>query len=139
MIFNIICDCCKAEFKVDNANILKATEDDIEVQYFECPDCKRKYMVIVIDSRMRELINQRQLLTSQIGLARRKHFRKSTINGYIAKMEKLKAEQIKLSKQLEPIGKKILFGDNEDRESGTDNDTMEIKQASEPERTDTQD
>lgn len=139
MIFNIICDNCKAEFKVDNANLLKAAKDDIEVQYFECPDCRRKYMVIVIDSKMRELINHRQLLTSQISLARRKHFRKSTINGYIAKMEKLKAEQIKLSKQLEPIGKKILVGDNEDRESGTDNDTMEIEQASEPERTDPQD
>ncbi len=138
MIFNIVCDSCKAKFAIDNANLLKVTEDDIEVQYFECPECRKKYMVIVIDSKMRELINRRQLLASQIALARRKHFRKSTINGYIANMEKLKTQQLKLMAKLDPIGKKILFGDD-NTESGTENDKMEIKQTHEPERTDPQD
>lgn len=138
MIFNTICDSCKAEFAVDYTDLLKVTKDDIEVQYFECPLCNKKYMVIVIDGEMRELINRRQLLTSQIALARRKHFRKSTIDGYIANMEKIKAKQLALITKLGPIGKKILFGDD-NTESGTDNDKMEIKQTNEPERTDPQD
>lgn len=139
MIHNLICDSCKTEFNVDDERLLKVTEGDIEVQYFECPECKRKYIVITTNEKMRELVEKRSLLTAQIRLARAKHFRTSTINGYLKKYQKLKEEQLRLSTELAPIGKKILFGENDSTESGTENDKVETKQTCEPERADSQD
>lgn len=139
MIHNLVCDSCKTEFNVDDEKLLKVTEGDIEVQYFECPKCERKYIVFTTNERMRELVEKRRLLAAQIILARSKRFRPSTINGYLKKMQKLKEEQLKLRTELAPIGQKILFGENDSKESGTENDTVEIKQTCEPERTDSQD
>lgn len=139
MNHNLICDSCKTEFNVDDEKLLKVTEGDIEVQYFECPECKRKYIVITTNEKMRDLVQKRSLLTAQIRLARAKRFRTSTINGYLKKYQKLKEEQLRLSTELAPIGQKILFGENDSKESETENDTVEIKQANKSERTDSQD
>ena len=69
MIHNLVCDSCKTEFNVDDEKLLKVTEGDIEVQYFECPKCERKYIVFTTNERMRELVEKRRLLAAQIRLS----------------------------------------------------------------------
>lgn len=69
----IICDACGKEIDYKNTlstrTIAKDAEKrDVIEQYFACPNCGAHYTVMVIDSKMKIMIQRRKQLQKQIKL-----------------------------------------------------------------------
>ena len=105
---NVSCDECQKEFWLDRPHILTLTSGDYEVQYFQCPYCRKKYHVLTSDPEMRSMIGERSRIAGSIRLARTKHFKEATIKKMIVKLDKIKQQQMEKEKELKPIGERIL-------------------------------
>lgn len=106
---NVSCDECQKEFWLDRPHILTMTSGDYEVQYFQCPYCRKKYHVLTSDAEMRGLIGERSRIAGSIRLARAKHFKEATIKKMIVKLDKIKQQQEEKEKELKPIGEQLLI------------------------------
>lgn len=66
----VTCNYCNEMFLVDRKDVVTKTDGDLEIQYFACPKCHRKFLVMATDPEMRKLIAMRQQIATQIKMAR---------------------------------------------------------------------
>ena len=105
------CDGCKQPIYFYPGMIQQIEDGDIQVDYFSCPYCRKKYLAFVSDSEMRELVAERQRVQTQIKMAHQKRFKEKTIRGYEKKLAKIKAKQQKIYPDLKKRGETLLFGE----------------------------
>ncbi len=66
----VTCNYCNEMFLVDRKDVMTQTDGDLEIQYFACPKCHRKFLVLATDPEMRELIAHRQKVATKIKMAK---------------------------------------------------------------------
>ncbi len=108
----IICSSCGRQFRMDRPLVRTIEKGDLVVQYFACPACGKKYHVFTSDTKMRDLIQRRTQVQTQIKAAFVKKFRQKTIRGYERELDKIKREQEKLKPALRAAGEKVLRGED---------------------------
>jgi len=101
-----ICNKCGYEFYISDLSTI--AKDDLLVKYFACPACGEKYHVFTSDSKMRELVEQRQAIQTKIRIGHAHKFRKQELQKYAQKLAKINREQKKIMPQLEKLGEEIL-------------------------------
>ena len=103
---NIICDNCGKQFKLSSVGIrtsrMELDEGPCDVVFFNCPSCKRVYLVSVQDSRWMEL---KMDLDKQVKRQARMHGRE---NPQLAKTigEMVKTKKDRLGKHTEKLRSK---------------------------------
>ncbi len=102
------CNKCGYSFVPEDACCGTIEEGDLLVQYFCCPNCRKKYHAFTSDPRMRELIEQRKAVHMKIKAAFAKKFREKTIREYEKELDRIKRQQKKLLPGLKAAGEKIL-------------------------------
>lgn len=102
------CNNCLDEFEIEPADIETVTLDDLEIQYFPCPSCGKKYVVLAADEEMKQLIARRGEIQKKIRMARAGKFRQKTIRQLVAEQEKVIKEQKKLMVELKPRAEQLL-------------------------------
>ena len=69
----VICNECKNTFRIDEGSIETECIDidrKIERQFLKCPNCGHKYTILISDTQMRDMINQRAVIRERIGMLR---------------------------------------------------------------------
>ena len=107
------CNNCLDEFEIEPADIETVTLDDLEIQYFPCPSCGKKYVVLAADEEMKQLIAKRGEIQKKIRTARAGKFRQKTICQLVTEQEKVIKEQKKLMVELKPRAEQLLKGVSE--------------------------
>ena len=106
----ITCNGCGRDFPLDPYYVDTLRDGDLEVRYFTCPACRTRYHILTTDTAMRQLIQKREALASAIKMAKVKGFQESTFRKYLARLDKVKAEQMKILPALTKRGEEILKG-----------------------------
>lgn len=99
----VVCNVCSEMFTVEKGHFDVVTDGDLEVQYFACPNCGEKYIVLAVNSEMRELIATAKDTAMKLRLAHAKRFRAEEIRKY----ERILAETKRRQQQIEPGLKKL--------------------------------
>lgn len=74
---NIVCDKCGKEFEIKESDLkIKKFENEIEIQYFKCPDCGEKYIYLVTDESLRGLITIYKLGDGALSKAQQNHIKR---------------------------------------------------------------
>ena len=102
------CNNCLDEFEIEPADIETVTLDDLEIQYFPCPSCGKKYVVLAADEEMKQLIAKRGEIQKKIRTARAGKFRQKTIRQLVTEQEKVIKEQKKLMVELKLRAEQLL-------------------------------
>lgn len=105
---NVTCDKCGELFAVRPSDIDTISSDGYEVQYFSCPRCGSSYHVMTTNERMRQLIGKHVSLAQKIKIAHMKHFKESSIRGYVQELASVENEQRLLLPALKRRGMEIL-------------------------------
>ena len=113
-----ICNNCLDEFEAESGSIQTVKIDGMEIQFFPCPSCGRKYVIFAADDEMKKMVVARSLLQKRIKAAHVGKFRQSTVHQLINEQTRLIREQKKLWAELKPRAEKLI---NEDRKE-TEND-----------------
>lgn len=103
-VLETTCNSCGARFDVSPLTIKTVTADGLEIKYFVCPECGRKYTVLATDQTLRRLIDRRAALRKAIAQAHKHNFRSKTIKRY----EKVKEQQPALAAALKARGQATL-------------------------------
>lgn len=106
----VTCNGCGRDFPLDPYYVDTLRDGDLEVQYFTCPACRTRYHILTTDTAMRQLIQKHKALASAIKAAKAKGFQESTFRKYLARLDKVKAEQMKILPALTKRGEEILKG-----------------------------
>ena len=112
-----ICNNCGKGFPISKEDVQSLIDGDYEVQYFRCPHCGKAYQVLTVDAQMRELISQRVKIQRMIQLAMPKKFREKTLRKYERELSNIKKKQLRLNKELRPVGDGILKKHFEEEET----------------------
>lgn len=102
------CNNCLDEFEIEPADIETVTMDDLEIQYFPCPSCGKKYVVLAADEEMKQLIARRGEIQKKIRTARAGKFRQKTIRQLVAEQEKVIRAQKAILDKLKPRAEQLL-------------------------------
>lgn len=89
----IDCNKCGYSFDLEDARCGTIEKGDLLVQYFCCPNCRKKYHAFTSDARMRALVEQRKAVQLKIRAAFTKKFRKKTIQEYERKLDRINLGQ----------------------------------------------
>ena len=103
------CNKCGYDFTIEKSCCGTVEVGDLSVQYFFCPKCKAKYQILTADSRMRELIAERQALQREISTAQKQKFREKSIRELLGRFDRIVAEQKRLAPELKKRGEDILM------------------------------
>lgn len=104
----IVCDFCNETFTLEPKGIETTTVGDLEIQYFTCPKCHRKFLVLATDPEMRELIARRQEIAAKIKVARVAKARPKSFKRLTKELDAVvKAQERKLA-ELKRLGRKAL-------------------------------
>lgn len=103
-----LCNACLEMFVVERKDIATVTDGDLEIQYFSCPRCGEKYIVLVTDSEMRKLIGTAVKVAKMLRLAHVKKFRADEIRKYERVLAITKQRQEKIAPELKKRGYAIL-------------------------------
>ena len=107
----LICDSCNRMFSVKSIVIVaEKPEEGYEARWFYCPFCGHRYLVSFTDHEQRKRLELKKRVLMQIQAGLRKGFRRSTINGYYKRLDKLKAEINQNGAALNQAGKSWLSG-----------------------------
>lgn len=93
---NITCNICGKNFELEQPDIIERRIDDLDIQYYVCPHCRKKYVVFAADIEMRGLILLRKEYERKIRAGVLKKFRKKAIAEWISKNDEMKARQRKM-------------------------------------------
>ncbi len=104
----MICNNCLDEFDVAPDDITSVRIDDLAIQYFPCPSCGRKYVILAADDEMQRLIVERSVIQKKIRAARAGKFREQTVRNLIIRQEEIIAKQKKLAAVLKPRAEQLL-------------------------------
>ncbi len=107
---NVTCDKCGHDFAVNQEDFEKIRRGNIIVQYFRCPACLRKYHVCTTDPKMRQLIRKRLEIQNDIAGGRMNPMSVRKAHKLQGKLDKVTAQQNKLSPKLKRLGEEILNG-----------------------------
>ncbi len=110
----MIIRCVKCQEDFVSERVFSIWDGEVEVQYFRCSVCGARYQVITTDMEMRRLIQKRKALTEAVKAAKAKGFRGKAFRKYEARLEKVKAEQMKLVPALNKRGEEILKGEGKE-------------------------
>ncbi len=110
----IICYSCGRQFRRDRSLFRTIERGDLVIQYFTCPACGKRYHVFTSDTKMRDLIQRRMQVQTQIKAGFAGKFREKTIRGYERELDMIKREQENLKLPLIAAGEKILYGEDHD-------------------------
>ncbi len=102
------CNNCLDEFEIEPADIETVTLDDLEIQFFPCPSCGRKFVTLAADAEMKRMIAERGELQRKIRTARMGKFREKTIRQMIVQQNKIISAQKKLMAELKPRAEQLL-------------------------------
>jgi len=105
---NITCNNCLDEFEIEPVDIETVTLADLEIQFFPCPSCGRKYVILAADAEMKRMIAERGELQRKIRRARMGKFREKTIRQMIGQLNKIISAQKKLMAELKPRAEQLL-------------------------------
>lgn len=106
----ITCNNCMDEFEIEPADVQTVTMEGLEIQFFPCPSCGRKYVVFAADKEMKDMISKRVELQKALRRAHVGKFRQKIIRGMMAEQEKIIREQKKLMVVLKYRAEKLLEG-----------------------------
>lgn len=104
----IVCNACREVFAVEKGQFRTVKADDLEIQYFVCPHCGEKYIVLATDSEMRRLIGTAVKVGKILRLAHAKKFRADEIRRYERVLAITKQRQEKIAPELKKRGYAIL-------------------------------
>lgn len=102
------CNNCLDEFEIEAGSIQTVNIEDVEIQYFTCPSCGKKYLILAIDEEMKRLIADREELQKRIKAARLGKFREKTIRRLLGEQDKIMKRQKKLLPELKRRGEELL-------------------------------
>lgn len=109
----IDCNKCGYSFDLEDARCGTIEKGDLLVQYFCCPNCRKKYHAFTSDARMRALVEQRKAVQLKIKAAFAKKFPEKTIRKYEKELDQIKRQQKKLLPELKAAGERILKGESQ--------------------------
>lgn len=104
----VTCNNCREMFVVENNNISTMMDGNLEVQYFSCPKCGKKYLVLATDGEMRELIARYKKIAMRLRIAHKSKSRSATIRKYERELEAVKKSQMKKLPELKRLGQEVL-------------------------------
>ena len=102
------CDNCLDEVEIEPGSIQTVTLDDLEIQYFSCPSCGKKYVILASNDEMKRLIAERRKLTEKIRIAHAKKFRKDTIQNLVRQQSAIIKKQKRLFDDLKARASELL-------------------------------
>ena len=104
----IKCEACGKDFEYSKESMEVTQDGEYEVQYFTCPSCHKRHLVLCIDAKMREMVNERRKIINQLAIAQKKQMYSKQISKLQRDDRKLKARQIDHMNELRPKGRAIL-------------------------------
>ncbi len=104
------CNNCLDEFDVAPDDITSVRIDDLAIQYFLCPSCGRKYVILAANDEMQRLIAERSVIQKKIKAALAGKFREKTIRQLTERQGKIIRAQKKLHDELKPRAEQLLKG-----------------------------
>lgn len=104
----VVCNECSKQFIVEKDHFNIARAEDLEIHYFSCPYCGRKYIVMVTDTEMRELIATVVETSKKLRLAHAKRFRTEEIRKYERVLDITKRRQEQIAPGLKKRGYAVL-------------------------------
>lgn len=102
------CNNCLDDIQLEPDSIQTTTIDDLDIQFFACPSCGKKYVVFAANKEMKKLVAAREQLQRKIRVARAKKFREKTIRKLIDEQSRQEREQKKLIIVLNACAEKLL-------------------------------
>ena len=104
----VICDKCKRGFDVEKPDLVQTEIKGLEIHYFVCSNCGKKYVVYAADVTMKGLSDIRAEYERQIRVAVLKKFRKKRIDELTRKVSEIKARQLMAEPRLKREAEKLL-------------------------------
>ncbi len=104
----VVCNTCREMFTVDGGQFCVVKDGDLEVQYFICPHCGEKYIILATDSEMRGLIATVVETSKKLRLAHAKRFRAEEIRKYERVLAITKRRQEQIAPELKKRGYAVL-------------------------------
>lgn len=102
------CNNCLEEFNIEPADIASVRIDDLAIQYFPCPSCGSRYVVLAANDEMQKLIVERSEIQKKIRMARAGKVREKTIRQLMERQGKIIRAQKKLHDELKPRAERLL-------------------------------
>lgn len=100
----VLCEECHKSFKIKRLKT-KQHRDGVEgllkIQYFECPDCKKKYVTFIENDKIKKMMQERNKLVSKI--------KRATQENNITKIEDLEKERRDKDSRINTVRKDLLF------------------------------
>ncbi len=93
---NITCNICGKNFELERPDLIEQRIDDLNIQYYVCPHCGKKYIVFAADVEMLGLVQLREEYERKIRTAVLKKFRRKIIEEWIRKNDEFKLRQLRL-------------------------------------------
>lgn len=85
---NIECNKCQCKFTVSELSVQELS-GELQAQEFSCPECGAKYLVLLTDANLRQLIDKRIRLANRQHLAMQKRLKEATLRKYINEIDGL--------------------------------------------------
>ncbi len=104
----VVCNACREMFVVEQKDIVTMTDGDLEIQYFSCPKCHKKYLVLAADEEMRGLIEQYKKVAAKFKAAHIGRFRAAEIRKLERELAEIKSKQMKKRPELDRLGRECL-------------------------------
>lgn len=104
----VVCNACFEMFTIEKEHLEVAKAEDLEVQYFSCPHCGKKYIALVTDSEMRRLIATTKEISMRLKLSHAKRFRSKEIRKYERTLAVTKRRQEQIEPGLKKLGYALL-------------------------------
>lgn len=90
----VLCNCCGKDISLRGISVETVQDGELQVQFFFCPHCGKKYLIVATDNELRQTMKRRDDLMKKAALFRRNGFREKSV-------EKFKREINRLSKDIE--------------------------------------
>lgn len=104
----IVCNACKEMFVAERKDIISVTDGDLEIQYFSCPKCHKKYLVLAADEEMRGLIERYKKVAAKFKAAHIGKFRAAEIRKFERELAEIKKKQMQKRPELNRLGRAYL-------------------------------
>lgn len=104
----VTCNACQKMFNVEPKDIVTTRDGDLEVQYFSCQWCFKKYLVLATDGEMRDLIAQYKQVAMKMRAAHLGKFREKEIRKYERELAEIKKKQEQKLPELKRLGLECL-------------------------------
>ena len=114
----VMCNACGKPISVTGIKVETMRQGDLEVSFFRCPHCGRRYNTNTTDREQRDLMRQYKALIQWLSRAQAvgKGFRRDEFERRARKSRRLMEKMRQRQKELTPLGDAILNGEKEGAE-----------------------